>query len=127
MHTRRQFIQTSGAAMAVLGLGTNVIKAETMIGEARLTALSDGYLTLPGDLMYAPMPQDDLVKYLDAKGLPRERMQSPCNLTLFETGDRKILFDVGAGPDFQTSAGMLLDALDDADITPEDITDVVGH
>ncbi len=48
----------------------------------------------------------------------------PCNLTLYRSGERLVLFDAGSGPNFMPSAGRLPDSLDAAGIDPGAITDV---
>jgi glyoxylase-like metal-dependent hydrolase (beta-lactamase superfamily II) len=96
----------------------------------RLDVLSDGSLRLPGSFTFGPMPQDELGPVLAAYDQSAELLTPPCNVTLLRSGDRNILFDVGSGPDFAPTAGLLLDSLDALGLAPEDITDVVfthGH
>ena len=63
MHlTRRTLLQGAGASLALTGLAPRAIWASTQVqfGTMQVQTLSDGYLTLPGDLLFAPMPQDEL-------------------------------------------------------------------
>jgi len=131
--SRRDFLKSSGgAALAASGAlwAPQVAHAQLTFGDMRLDVLSDGSLRLPGSFIFGPMPQDELGPVLAAYDQSPELLTPPCNVTLLRSGDRNILFDVGSGPDFAPTAGLLLDSLDALGLTPEDITDVVfthGH
>jgi len=119
-----------GAAAMAAGVGGTGFRAMAA-GEGRevLTA-SDGNLVLPGDFAFEGLPEAELAKILDRHGVSRERIEPPCNVTILRDGDRTVLFDAGAGPTFMPSAGELADALYDAGIAPEAVTDIVfthGH
>jgi len=104
--------------------------SSTTIGSMQIDTLSDGTMTLPGDFIFGPMPQDELAQVLKTFGQSRESLTPECNLTLLRHNDRIVLFDVGAGPDFMPTTGVVLDALAAQGLSPEDITDVVfthGH
>jgi glyoxylase-like metal-dependent hydrolase (beta-lactamase superfamily II) len=128
---RRDFLALSGAAGLSLGLPRPSFAAtELTIGEARLITLSDGFLTLPGDFVLSAMDPAEAAKITTRFSLDPESYTPPCNVTLWQDGDRNVLFDVGAGHDFMASAGQLLDALDSQGLSPDDITHVVfthGH
>jgi len=88
--------------------------------------VSDGNLVLPVDFLFPDVPGDQLQPVLEAANLGADGTLAPdCNVTLVKSGDRTILFDVGAGPNFMPSAGTLLDNLDAQGIDPASITDVV--
>jgi len=92
-------------------------------GTMQVQTLSDGYLTLPGALLFAPMPQDELGEILKRHGVAQGAQKADCNITLLRDGDRVVVFDTGSGPAFQQSAGKLADALETAGVAPEDVTD----
>lgn len=117
---RRSFL----GGVAALPLLTRQINARPL-GEALLTTVSDGSLTLPGNFIYDPMPQDELPALIETFGLSRETLTPQCNLALYRDETNTVLFDIGSGPDFMPTAGTLLDSLDQAGVTPEDITHVV--
>jgi glyoxylase-like metal-dependent hydrolase (beta-lactamase superfamily II) len=71
------------------------------------------------------MPQGELADVLAPYKLGPDRLSPECNLALYRNGSSVVLFDAGAGPDFQPSAGRLLDALDAEGLAAEDVTDVV--
>lgn len=128
MHlTRRTFLQGSGASLALTSPGPSPVWASTHLqfGTMQVQTLSDGYLTLPGDLLFAPMPQDELAPILARHGITPGAQKSDCNITLLHDQDRVVVFDTGSGPSFQQSAGKLADALDSAGVAPDDVTHVV--
>ena len=91
-----------------------------------MLSLSDGHLELPPGFIFGDMPAAERAAVLKAHGIdPDQPLQAPCNVTLLRDGDRTVLFDVGAGPDFQSSAGRLRQALDAIGMAPGDVTDVI--
>ncbi|WP_353474645.1 MBL fold metallo-hydrolase [Salipiger sp. H15] len=122
--SRRQLLQ-SAAAAGLAPLLPRRLVAETAIGPGRLITVSDGNLVLPGDFIFAGMPEAELSGILAARGIDRQRLTPECNVTLWQEGERTVLFDVGAGPDFMQSAGALQENLAAAGITPEEVTEVV--
>ncbi|MEM7752413.1 MAG: MBL fold metallo-hydrolase, partial [Pseudomonadota bacterium] len=120
MLDRRSFL----GGVAALPLLSQQVRARPL-GTATLTTVSDGSLTLPGNFIYDPMPQDELPALIEAFDLSPDQLTPPCNLALFQDGTNNVLFDVGAGPDFMPTAGDLLDSLDQAGLAPKDITHVV--
>lgn len=128
--TRRSMLQGTLAG-AALPLVPRWARAEIALGDMRIETLSDGHLMLPPDFIFGPMPQEALQPILAEYDLSMDRPLLPdCNVTLLHRGDDLVLFDVGAGPSFQDSAGRLLAALDAAGIAPGDVTHVIfthGH
>ncbi|MEO1549965.1 MAG: MBL fold metallo-hydrolase [Pseudomonadota bacterium] len=122
--TRRQLLGQAGA-LSALGLMPGLARAEIALGTARLTTLSDGFLSLPANMMFEPLDAQALAPILERYDISGERLTPPCNLTLYQDGINTVLFDVGAGPDFMPSAGMILDSLDALGLGAEDITHVV--
>lgn len=128
--TRRSFVVGGGAlcGVAILqgAMGGRVLAQATVEGAGRsLTTVSDGSLVLPFDLILGGLPEDALAPVLARHGIAREALTPPCNLTLLQGDGRVVLFDVGAGPDFQPTAGQIVDSLSAAGVAPEDVTDVV--
>ena len=124
MFTRRKFLKSAtagGALAAVPGLAV----ANTDLGGMTLSTVSDGHLTLPGGFGLDGMPIAQRDALIAKYGLSPDQMTPECNLTLVRDGDKNILFDVGSGPDFMPSAGLLTESLDALDLTPDDITHVV--
>ncbi|SDG04036.1 MBL fold metallo-hydrolase [Alloyangia pacifica] len=122
--TRRHLLQ-SAAAAGLAPLMPRRLVAETTIGSGRLITVSDGNLVLPGDFIFAGMPEADLSDILAAQGIDRQRLTPECNVTLWQDGEQTVLFDVGAGSTFMDSAGELLGNLEAAGVSPEQVTVVV--
>ncbi|MCF6301768.1 MAG: MBL fold metallo-hydrolase [Devosiaceae bacterium] len=125
--TRRTILAGGASALGISLLNSNSVWASTsmQLGNIRIDTLSDGNLVLPGSFILGDNPVAEADAILAAHGLTRERFEPDCNITLMRDGERTILFDVGAGPDFQQSAGKLSQALELAEVDPYDITHVV--
>ena len=131
MRLTRRSVLAGSAALPLSTLLPRFAVAEMALGSALLTTVSDGHLVLPGDFIFAPMPQDDLAQVLaQFPEVSREQVEPPCNLTLYRDGTQTVLFDAGSGPDFVPTAGRIVESLDALGLSPEDITHVVlthGH
>ncbi len=123
MITRRNLL-TQGAASAALLCAPKMLLAEMSLGNATLSTVSDGNLTLPGDFATANLPPE-AGAILESYGLTSDQYTPECNVTLYRDGTNTVLFDVGSGPDFMPDAGMLIDSLDEAGVGLEDVTHVV--
>lgn len=126
MLTRRRILTTAAAALVAPALPRRVWAGSTLtMGSLQIDTLSDGTLVLPGDFILGGMPPDEMKAIVSKYGLPTDQLTPPCNVTLMRDGTHTVLFDVGSGPDFQPSAGKLLEAFAALDLTPEDVTHVV--
>lgn len=126
MLTRRRLLISASAALALPLAPRRLWAATTLtLGALRIDSLSDGSLMLPGDFILGGMPQDEMAAIMAKYDLPTDVLTPPCNVTLLRDGTHTVLFDVGAGPDFQPSAGKLAEALAALDLSPEDVTHVV--
>ena len=121
---RRSFL-SRGAAMSVTALSMHPKLLRADIGAGTLTTVSDGSLTLPGEFIFEPMPQQELAPILAEHGLSKARLSPECNLALYQDGERTVLFDVGSGPDFMPTAGQIQDSLETAGVAPEEVTHVI--
>lgn len=125
MRLTRRTVLAAGAALPFTAALPRWSLAELSLGDATLTTVNDGYLTLPGSFIFGPMPQDELQPILADYGLSGDSLTPECNVTLYRDGTNTVLFDVGSGPDFMPTAGTILDSLDAAGVTPEDVTHVI--
>lgn len=121
---RRTFLRTTGAAMAG-GMLPVWAHASLQLGNLQIDTLSDGNLVLPGAMILGDAPMDDATAILSRYNLATDQFKPDCNVTLLRDGTNTILFDVGAGPNFQSSAGLLGEALAALDVAPEDVTHVL--
>ena len=124
---RRQFISGMGACplVAAAGLLPRAARAAVQIGDATLTSVSDGSISLPASFSFSGMPPDELALIREEFGVTGDQTTRPCNVTLLQTPDRTVLFDVGSGLEFVVSLGFLLEELDTLGVAAEDITDIV--
>lgn len=138
---RRSFVTrtlaTATGTFYIGGIGLHQASAETTavaqapgyyrfnIGVFKCLSLSDGYLTLPSRLLARDVPEDLFKKFLRQNYLPTDENISQTNITLVDTGEKRVLFDVGSGPNFQDSAGKLSDLLEIIGIEPDQIDAVI--
>ena len=116
----------AGAGLMPAGFRLQALAAQSLtMGEMTIHSLSDGNLVLPLAMLAPDTPEAEVKALLEANGLSTTGHEPPCNVTLLESGDNKILFDVGSGGNFMPSAGNLLESLDAISVSPDDITHVV--
>ncbi|WP_299808590.1 MBL fold metallo-hydrolase [uncultured Roseibium sp.] len=124
----RREILLSGVALAATGIaghGRAFAEAHLSVGDHEITVFSDGHLSLPMDFILPEQSEEEISALLAPHGMATDMLTPDCNITLLRSGDRLALFDVGAGPNFQPTAGELLSKLENAGIDPSDITDVI--
>ncbi len=122
---RREFVTRAGA-LALAGLpAASYAKTTIEMGDLSLLSLSDGNLVLPAAFFFDALPQDELAEILKSHGISGDQLEPPCNITLLQSGENTVLFDVGSGAGFMPSAGALLDSMEAADMSPDDVTHVV--
>jgi len=143
---RRNFLgrsmATAAGALMVAGVDMRIALAKSglsdqapgyyrfNIGDFKCASLSDGTLTLPTEFLARDVPPEKLGEFLKQNYLPSTENIAQTNLTLIDTGEKLILFDVGSGPNFQDNAGKLPELLETIGIATEDIDAVVithGH
>lgn len=126
MLTRRRVLTTAAAALALPLAPRRLWAGATLtLGGIQIDTLSDGNLVLPGDFILGGMPQDEMAAIVAKYGLPTDRLTPPCNVTLLRDGTNTVLFDVGAGPDFQPTAGKLPEAFALLNLDPAEVTHVL--
>ena len=128
MKISRRTVLAGGASAIGLGLLTPTsvwVSASLQMGDFTIDTLSDGNLVLSGNAILGDAPVAEADAILAAHGLTRDKFEPDCNVTLLRDGDRTILFDIGAGADFQPTAGRLAEALEIAQVDPYDVTHVV--
>jgi glyoxylase-like metal-dependent hydrolase (beta-lactamase superfamily II) len=96
------------------------------VGSLTVTTFSDGNLILQPPTIYAAnAPEAEVRALLEANLLPTDRVVGQANVTLVDTGEQRILFDVGSGAGLQPTAGRLAANLAAAGIDPASIGTVV--
>lgn len=123
--TRRAFTLGS-AALSAQFMQPGPVLAQIEAGSAgHITTLSDGYLSLPPEMVFGQMPQAELAEILQRHGADPGRYTPPCNAALYRDGENTVLFDAGSGPGFMETAGTLPQSLEVAGLNAADITHVV--
>lgn len=123
---RRHFLQATGATALVVSVPHRLRARSTLeAGGMRLDTLSDGNLVLPVDMLADEQFHDEAMAILQRYGQSVDSYEPPCNLALLRDGDRTILFDVGAGPDFMATVGHMEDAMNALGVAPDDVTHLV--
>jgi len=100
------------------------------VGDLELTIVSDGNITLPTALEADNVPESELKAFLEANYLNPDTVYSQMNVCLINTGDELILVDTGGGNYFQDSAGKLVENLEAAGHSADQIDKVIlthGH
>lgn len=126
--SRRGFLAGAAAftASSVAGLKpTRAAIGPIRLGEVEVQVISDGNMVLPMNFILPEQTPEEIAALLRPHGLATDSLTPDCNVTLYRSGDRLCLFDVGAGSNFQPSTGALLSNLENAGIDPTDVTDVI--
>ncbi|MGK0280994.1 MAG: glyoxylase-like metal-dependent hydrolase (beta-lactamase superfamily II) [Patiriisocius sp.] len=134
MQSRRDFLQTSSSmvGLALLPASTFSIASTTSpvtsmpFGDGKFYSLSDGHLNLPVSMILPDsLTGEERSQYIGSPSIGEEQYTPDCNVVLWKTSDRVILFDTGAGSQFPVGGGELATSLEQAGIDPYEITDVV--
>jgi glyoxylase-like metal-dependent hydrolase (beta-lactamase superfamily II) len=94
-------------------------------GSFDITVLSDGYITLPSDILMPDGRPDDIARILGRLGGGIDSAPLQTNIPLVRHGDDLILIDTGAGTNFQPSDGKLASNLASIGVEATSITKVV--
>jgi glyoxylase-like metal-dependent hydrolase (beta-lactamase superfamily II) len=122
--TRRRLLELA-AAIPLAQMAGGARAQSLTLGAGRLDTLSDGHLTLPRDFVLGSLSEAEAGPILAAHGITGDTVSPPCNLTLWQDGSRKVLFDAGSGAGFMPSAGKLSEALDAMGVGADEITHVI--
>lgn len=127
---RRKFVKTSASLGLIAAFPT--LKAATTtppgrsFGTGSLHVLSDGHLRIPLSFPGEDASKSEEIQKLIAdNSLNMDPYEPPCNITLWQADNRLVLFDVGSGSQFMDTAGLLPLQLEEMEVDPADITDVV--
>ncbi len=125
---RRQFLGLGLSLAALSVLPKRLFAAEAPSirqGAFDIRVFSDGFINLPASIIMPEAREDERDAILKRLGGTVEATPTPSNIPLIRTDKDLILIDVGAGDNFQATAGMLETNLKLAGIDPADITKVV--
>jgi len=116
---------TASAALPMAAMPVRAVAQSLELAAGQLLSFSDGEMRLPVEMLFKDVPAAERDRLLADSGAETGIISRPVNVNILSVGDRKILFDVGAGANFLPSLGQLLDALDTASVDLAGITDVV--
>ena len=94
------------------------------LGAFEITVLSDGNLSIPTNGLGANQDPETVRAYLESRFLSPTENYAHTNHILIDTGDARVLVDVGSGERFMPSAGKLTGNLEAAGIELDSITHV---
>lgn len=128
--SRRTMLKVTGALALAAGtpgllLPRRVNAMPLTLGDRTLTTVSDGNLTLPIEFVLPDTPESEYAPLLEENGLSSEAHEPDCNVSVLETPDGLVVFDVGAGANFMPTAGEFLQNFEAAGYSIDDVTDVV--
>lgn len=118
----------AGAASAQTPPAPTMAKAQAgylrmMLGDAEVTALSDGTVVLESSILTGAKPEHvaDLLKQAHQTG----PLHTSVNAFLVKVGDKLVLVDAGAGSFFGPSLNKLQASMKAAGYTPDQVTDIL--
>lgn len=98
------------------------------VGEIDVLVVSDGVLSLPGEMLGHNADPAVRAAWLDDKFLPPDMLEWALNVVVVRSGDRTILVDAGLGADPALNlprAGRLIQRLESSGVDLASVTDVV--
>ena len=134
MQSRRKFLQATStmAGIALLPSSpfclalTEPPVTSMPFGGGTFYSLSDGQLNLPVSMVLPEtLTSAERAQFIGKPSIGNEQYTPDCNVALWETSDRIVLFDTGAGSQFPVGGGELAASLEQVGIDPYDVTDVV--
>jgi len=94
------------------------------LGDFECVCLSDGSMDYPLENLFANVPIEQIQEALRQHNLPIEHVTTPYTYLYVDTGQHRVLVDMGAG-DLAPSTGKLLQSMNAAAIEPAQIDTVV--
>ena len=94
------------------------------IGKFSCLSVSDGTYDYKSTSFLPGISEDEIKKILVEHGVPTDIIVSPYTFLFVDTGQHKILCDMGAGK-LGPNTGKLMESLKSAGIQPEDIDTVI--
>jgi glyoxylase-like metal-dependent hydrolase (beta-lactamase superfamily II) len=94
------------------------------LGEAECVCLSDGSLDYQPESLFANVPIEEVRDALRQRNLPTDHVTTPYTYLYVNTGEHRVLVDMGAG-DLAPSTGKLLQSMNAAGIEPAELDTVV--
>lgn len=134
MQSRRDFLRTSTMMAGVALLpstkfsvaSTTPVVTSMPFGDGLFYSLSDGQLHLPLSMILPDsLTHQERSQFIGRASIGQDQYTPDCNVSLWKTTNRTVLFDTGAGSQFAVADGELAASLEQAGVDPYDVTDVV--
>ncbi len=126
--TRREVLAGAVGAVAAMLLSKGALAAEFhrfTHGAFDITVVSDGFLTLPAEVLLPDADPEQRKDFLSRLGGDASGARVQANVPLIRHGSDLILIDNGAGDNFQPSCGRLAENLKTIGVDPASITKVI--
>lgn len=94
------------------------------LGEFECVSISDGSLDYPLQNFFANVPKEQIEEILRQRNLPTDHVTTPYTYLFVDTGDNRMLVDMGAGS-LGPNTGTMLQNMKSAGIEPADIDTVI--
>ena len=94
-------------------------------GEFDINVVSDGYLTIPGEIFTPGVEQKQRAEILKRLDTHNGTVYTPTNIPVFRSKNDLILFDVGGGNGYQTSDGRFIQNFKRAGFDAAAVTKVI--
>lgn len=94
-------------------------------GDFDVSVVSDGYLTIPGEIFTPDVAPEQRMRVLNRLDLYEGTVHTPTNIPLFRSNDDLILFDIGGGNRYQPTDGRFFNNLNSAGVDRAAVTKVV--
>lgn len=105
--------------------GENPAHFRFTLGDMKITIVSDGWFPQPLTALGMNADEAEKMAFLEAHYLPTNEIVGHTNHVYIETGEAKVLIDVGSGNRFFDTAGRLMSNMEAAGIEPFATTHVV--
>lgn len=94
-------------------------------GDFAVSVLSDGYISVPDEIFAPDLETEARQAALSQMIMQNGKVRAQANIPLFRSKRDVILFDIGAGGNYQASDGLLTESLAAAETSPASVTKVV--
>lgn len=94
------------------------------LGDFECVSISDGSLDYPLQNLFANVPKKQIEEILRQRNLPTDHITTPYTYLFVDTGDNRVLVDMGAGS-LGPNTGTMLQNMQAAGIEPGDIDTVI--